>query len=254
MLRIAVDEGTGTATITVDDTEHMNRIPIPARWQLRRIVEDLDREPAVRTVVVRGAGGTAFTAGGDIGGFLKRTPEELSYLHDDIAAVQRCSKPIIAAVDGYCLGVGFEIALASDFILATRQSTFGLPEVTLGMIPGSGGSQRLLRILGPIRAKWIVLRGERLPAERALEWGLVSRVVNNDELDRAIAELVQELNRLSPVALRVAKRVMNAGQDAPLSAGLALDGFAYGVLRSTEDFVEGARAFTDKRSPDFKGR
>lgn len=251
---VEVNPDKQVATITFNYPEKMNRVSMLARSQLRALFEELDRDPTVRTIVLRGAGDKAFSAGGDIAGFLQHTPEELSHLHDNIAAPERCSKPVISAVDGYCFGVALELALAGDFIIATHRSTFALPEVRLGMIPGSGGSQRLLKILGPIRTKWMLMRAAWVPAQQAYEWGFVSRVVENGELDAAVDELIAELHRFSPLTLRVLKRVLNHGWDAPLHAGLSLEGFAYGLLRSTEDFVEGVNAFLQKRQPEFRGR
>jgi 2-oxoglutaroyl-CoA hydrolase len=252
-LRVDVDRDLKLATITFDLSEKMNRISMNARDQVRELLERFDADPGVTAIALTGAGDKAFSAGGDIPGFMDRTPEQLSDLHFNVAAPERCSKPVISAVDGYCFGVGLEFTLACDFILATRRSRFALPEITIGMIPGSGGSQRLLKFLGPYRTKWMVMRGEHIPAEQAYEWGFVSKLVEDGALDDAVAELVEELNRLSPVALRTLKRVLNLGMDAPLSAGLATEGFAYGMMRSTDDFKEGVDAFTAKRKPEFKG-
>jgi 2-oxoglutaroyl-CoA hydrolase len=250
--RLERDAERHVAAITLDVPEKLNRVSMPARAQLRSVFEDLDRDDDVRFVVVRGAGGS-FTAGGDIPGFLERSAWHLSRLADDVAAPERCTKPVIAALQGYVFGVGLELALACDFRLAADDVQLGFPEVTIGMIPGSGGTQRLARLIGLGRAKDIVMRGRRVEAEEALALGLVMRVVSSDGLDAAVDELVDELARHSPLALAMAKRVLNHAYSGPLPLGLELEGLAYGLLRQTHDFREGVEAFVEKRPPEFRG-
>ncbi len=247
----AADER-GVATITLDVPGKLNRVSMAARDQLAALFDELDRDAAVRFVVLTGADGQ-FTAGGDIAGFLERSPWEVSQLARNVAAPERCSKPVIARLAGYVFGVGFELALASDFRIAADDVQLALPEATIGMIPGSGGTQRLARMVGLGRAKDIVMRGRRVGAEEALALGLVTRVVPPVELDAAVAELVEELSRHSPLALKMAKRVLNTAYDGPLHLGLELEGLAYGLLRQTHDFREGVEAFGEKRRPDFTG-
>jgi 2-oxoglutaroyl-CoA hydrolase len=250
--RVERDGGHEVATITLDVPGKLNRVSMAARGQLAHVFEELDGDDGVRFVVLAGAGG-AFTAGGDIAGFLEATPWEVSRLARSVAAPERCSKPVIARLQGYVFGVGLELALASDFRVAADDVQLALPEVTIGMIPGSGGTQRLARLVGLGRAKDIVMRGRRLGAEESLALGLVTRVVAPEALDEAVAELVAELTRHSPLALRMAKRVLNAAYEGPLHLGLELEGMAYGLLRQTHDFREGVTAFGEKRSPDFTG-
>jgi 2-oxoglutaroyl-CoA hydrolase len=238
------------ATITLDLPEKLNRVSMPARDQLRQTFEELDADDAVRFVVLTGAGGN-FTAGGDIGGFLRATPWAVSKLAENVAAAERCSKPVIAALRGYVFGVGFELALACDFRLATEDVQLGLPEATIGMIPGSGGTQRLARMIGLGRAKDLIMRGRRVRADEALALGLVTEVVA--DLDAAVAALCDELRRLSPLALAMAKRVLNLAYDGPLPLGLEVEGLAYGLLRQSHDFREGVEAFGEKRPPSFSG-
>jgi 2-oxoglutaroyl-CoA hydrolase len=242
------------ATITLDVPEKLNRVSMPARDQLANLFEELGRDEGVRAVVLTGAGEKAFTAGGDIAGFLEREPEELSRLAWNVAAPERCPKPVIAKVRGYAFGVGLELALACDFRIASDDVELGLPEVKIGMIPGSGGTQRLARLIGLGRAKDMVMRGRRIEAGEALAIGLVTEVVAPAELDAAVARLVDELRALSPLALALAKRVLNHAYDGPLGLGLEVEGLAYGLLRSTHDFHEGVTAFGEKRPPKFQGR
>src|SRR5205823_11962722 len=146
---------------------------------------------------------------------------------------ERCPKPVIAKLRGYCLGVGLELALACDFRVATEDVQLGLPEVGLGMIPGSGGTQRLARLVGLGRAKDVVMRRRRIGAAEALAWGLVSEVVPPDELDAAVDRVIADLAELPPLALRMANRLLNQVYDAPPALGLEPAGLAYGLLRST---------------------
>ncbi len=253
-LTVTRDDERGVATITLDVPEKMNRVSMPARDQIAALFEEFSGDDSVRFVVLQGAGEQAFTAGGDVAGFLRAEPEALSRLAWNVAAPERCPKPVIAKLHGYTFGVGLELALACDFRIAADDVQLALPEVTLGMIPGSGGTQRLARLVGLGRAKDIVMRGRRVGAEEALALGLVTEVVPTGELDAAVGRLVDELSRLSPLALRMAKRVLNHAYDGPLPLGLELEGLAYGLLRTTHDFREGVEAFTEKRPPKFEGR
>jgi len=248
-----VEIADGIATVTLDVPGKFNRITMGARDELARVFDELGADDAVRAIVLGGAGET-FTAGGDIAMFLERTPQELSRLAWNVAAPERCPKPVVAAVHGYVFGVGLELALACDFRLAADSAQLAFPEVRLGMIPGSGGTQRLARLIGLGRAKDVIMRGRRIGADEALALGLVTEVVAPDALGTAVRRLLDELAELPPLALAVAKRVLNNVYDAPLQAGLEIEGFAYGMLRSTDDFREGVEAFGEKRKPKFEGR
>jgi 2-oxoglutaroyl-CoA hydrolase len=251
---LRVERDGDVATITLDLPEKLNRLSMRARDQLANLFEQLGRDEEVRAIVLTGAGEKAFTAGGDIAGFLEREPEELSRLAWNVAAPERCPKPVIAKLRGYAFGVGLELALACDFRLASDDVELGLPEVKIGMIPGSGGTQRLARMIGLGRAKDMVMRGRRIDAGEALAIGLLTEVVAPAELDAAVARLVDELRALSPLALALVKRVLNHAYDGPLGLGLEVEGLAYGLLRSTDDFREGVTAFGEKRPPKFQGR
>jgi 2-oxoglutaroyl-CoA hydrolase len=223
-----------------------------ARDQLASAFAELDADDGVRFAVLRGAGGS-LTAGGDIAGFLEKSPWVVSQLARNVAAPERCSKPVVAKLEGYVFGVGLELALACDFRIAADDLQLAFPEITIGMIPGSGGTQRLARLVGLGRAKDIVMRGRRVTAEEALGLGLVTEIVPGDELIAAVARLIDDLAKFSPLALAMAKRVLNQAYEGPLSQGLELEGLAYGLLQQTHDFREGVEAFTEKRTPEFRG-
>jgi 2-oxoglutaroyl-CoA hydrolase len=184
---------------------------------------------------------------------MTRTPEELSHLAQNVGAAERCPKPVVAKLHGFTFGVGLELALACDLRVAADDTVLGLPEITLGMIPGSGGTQRLAHLVGLSRAKDAILRGRRIPAAEALQWGLVAEVVPLDQLDARTTGIAQELAAKAPLALKVAKRVLNLAYDTPLHVGLELEGLAYGLLRSTDDFAEGVASFAERRPPKYTG-
>jgi 2-oxoglutaroyl-CoA hydrolase len=245
-----VERDGDVARITLDVPGKFNRVSMVAREQLREVFEEQDADEAIRFVVLAGAGG-AFTAGGDIAGFLEASPWTVSRLAHNVAAPERCRKPVIAALEGYVFGVGLELALACDFRVATPDVQLGLPEATIGMIPGSGGTQRLARMIGLGRAKDVIMRGRRIGADEAVSFGLVTEVAEN--VEEAAAALCDELRRLSPLSLAMAKRVLNLAYDGPLHLGLEVEGLAYGLLRQTHDFHEGVDAFVSKRKPEFTG-
>jgi 2-oxoglutaroyl-CoA hydrolase len=254
VLRVERDAGRGVATITFDDPEKHNRLPMAARGRIAELFEELAVDDEVRVIVLTGAGEKAFSAGGDVMGFLRTDPSTLSRLAWNVAAPERCPKPVVAKLRGYVLGVGLELALASDFRIAADNVQLGLPEIRLGMIPGSGGTQRLARMIGVGRAKNLIMRGRRIGGEEALAIGLLSELHPGTELDAAVDGLVSELTALSPLALAMAKRVLDHAYDGPLGLGLEVEGLAYGLLRSSHDFHEGVHAFVEKRAPKFEGR
>jgi len=234
------------------DRPPLNVISMPQRDQLRQVFEALDINDAVRVIVLR-AQGTHFSSGGDIKGFLAASPEHVSKLAWNVAAPQRCSKPVIAANRGYCFGVGFELSLACDFRIVTNTTQYALPEQKLGQIPGSGGSARLQKMIGITRTKDVVMRSRRISGEQAYDWGIATQCVEDARLEEATDAIALELLAFSPLAQRTAKKLLNETDDASLSIAIELEGHCYSRLRSSDDFREGVEAFHGKRQPVFRG-
>ena len=248
---VEIDAGQQRGDIILDRGD-MNTIAMGQRDEMRAVFEALDRDERVRVIVLR-ALGPNFSSGGYIRGFLEASPEHVSKLADNMAAPARCEKPVIAANRGYCFGVGFEVSLACDFRIASETVRYSLPEQRLGQIPGSGGSARLQKMIGITRTKDIVMRSKRITGQQAYDWGVITEVVPDDELETATDALVAELCEFAPLAQRTAKRLLNETEDMFLSVAIQAEGHCYSRLRQSDDFREGVEAFHDKRKPEFKG-
>lgn len=235
------------------DRPPLNVVSYRGRFQIAAIMEAFGKDADVRVVVIRGANGT-YTSGGDVKAFPQIERDGMSELAWNIASPERCPKPVVCAMEKYAMGVGFELAMACDIRLATKDTLLALPEVTLGQIPGSGGSQRVARIAGLTRAVDMMMLGRRIPAPEAHAWGLLTRVVDDSAaLDRAIDEVVEKLTSMSPLALKTIKRVLNTSYDTSLTVGFEVEGHAYEKLRESKDYKEGIVAFSEKRKANFTG-
>lgn len=242
----------GLLRIELDRPERLNALSEELSGEVLDVLESVD-EGEVRTVLFEGAGDRAFSAGADVNGFAGIEPHEAE-VTPLYRTVNDYPRPTLAKIDGYCLGGGFELALACDLRIATEGSEFGFPEIDLGLLPGGGGTQRAIRMLPEARAKELVFRGNRIDAETAARWGLINRAVPDSEFDSTVDEFLSDLLEGPPVALRKAKRVMNEGRDGDISAGLEMESQAFGLLLSTDDATEGTTAFLEDREPTFEGK
>jgi enoyl-CoA hydratase len=255
---IRLDRRDAIATVTLDRARSLNALGTATLRELARAVRTIRRDPAVRVVVITGAGEKAFSAGADIAEMARMTAAEghaYSRLgHDVHARLEALPMPVVAAVNGIALGGGLELALACDLIVAAERARLGQPEINLGLIPGFGGTQRLVRRIGQARARELIYLGHALPAGEALRVGLVDRVVADDRFGDEITVLAMELAAKAPVALAQAKRATAVAADADLETGCRYEVEAFGVTFATEDRVEGLTAFSQRRPPAWKGR
>ncbi|MEI8145868.1 MAG: enoyl-CoA hydratase-related protein [Alphaproteobacteria bacterium] len=243
------------ALVRIDRPEARNALDVPTRMGLAEAFLKLGADPNVRVIVLTGTG-KAFAAGADLKDMAPRTPPEMmarrTHLHWQ--AIAQCPKPVIAAVNGFALGGGCELAMHADMIIAGASAKFGQPEVKVGIMPGAGGTQRIIRAVGKFKAMKILLTGGILDAAEAERIGLITEVVPDADLMTRVKALADELAALPPVALAEIKDVVVHGEDLPLSAALALERKAFQLLFATEDQKEGMNAFLDKRTPSFTGR
>jgi enoyl-CoA hydratase/carnithine racemase len=223
--------------------------------ELATAVEAFDADPEIRCIVIAGSD-QAFASGADIAALRDRSFEE-SLRHPAAAFWRRlaaCKTPLVAAVSGFALGGGCELALLCDLIVASETAKLGQPEITLGIIPGGGGTQRLARVIGKQRAMELVLTGRRIDAGEAERFGLVNEVAGEREWLQRALELAQRIASRPPIATRLAKQAVLAADEAGLSAGLEHERRLYELAMATEDRIEGMDAFLEKRKPEFKGR
>jgi enoyl-CoA hydratase/carnithine racemase len=243
------------ALCRLDRPEARNALSPELMEELATALEGFDADPQVRCVVIAGSD-EVFAGGADIKALSERSFDEALYhpaasFWRRVAAVKT---PLIAAVSGWALGGGFELALACDLIVASDTAEFGQPEITLGIIPGGGGTQRLARVLGKQQTMELVLTGRRIEATEAEEAGLVNVVTSKKKWLEEALELAQRIAKRPPIATRLAKQAVIGADETSLSAGLEMERRLYELAMATEDRVEGMRAFIEKRKPDFKGR
>lgn len=255
---VTLEKDQQTGWIVLTRAEQINAINDDIRFGVPQALRQLDSDPAIRVIVIRGDGPRGFCAGADIKE--QRPPETAIEIRQRmennrwIESVDTISKPVIAAIHGYCMGGGMELALACDIRFAAPDSVMSLPETALGLIPGGGGTQRLPRVVGYAKAMDMMLTGERIKATEALALGLVTRVAESTESHLAeVAALAQLIGKRPPVATRYVKRAVRASADLELKKGLELEMDLFALLKLSEDAKEAAMAFKEKREPTFKG-
>jgi enoyl-CoA hydratase len=246
----------GVALVTLNRPRVLNALSFALLTDLGRIIEGLDADPAVRAIVISGAGTRAFAVGADVGELAEQTPDSLVAAEglrgwDRVAAI---GTPTIAAVRGYALGGGCELAMACDMLVAGSDAVFGQPEIRIGIIPGGGGTQRLTRAIGAARAMELILTGRHVRADEAARLGLVTRVVPAEETLSAALDLAAEIAALPAGAARAAKAAVRAAAELPLARGVLHERKLFRQLFGTPDQVEGMRAFLGKRPARWEGR
>ena len=252
---VRLERHDAVGVLIIDRPEKRNALSPEVMQQLGSALDELERDPEIRCIVIAGSD-EVFAAGADIGAMVQRSFQEVLEA-PALAFWQRisaCRTPLVAAVSGYALGGGCELALACDMIVASESAEFGQPEITLGIIPGGGGTQRIARVAGKQRAMEIVLTGRRINAAEAHSLGLVNVVAPRKQWLEQALELAEVVARRPPLAVRMAKQSVLAADEMPLNGGLAYERRLYELSMATEDRVEGMQAFLEKRRPQFKGR
>ena len=245
----------GVVLLRINRPEARNALSMQVRRKLSEEFLRINDDEAVRAVILTGDD-KAFAAGADLKEFaeLSAVEQMRRQTHRLFASIAACPKPVIAAVNGFALGGGCELAMHADIIVAGDNARFGQPEVRVGLMPGAGGTQRLTRAVGKFRAMKLVLLGEPITGAEATQMGLASEAVPDEQVLPRALEMAEKIAALPPLAIEQIKEVLIAGMDASLEAGLMLERKAFQLLFATEDQKEGARAFAEKRKPAFKGR
>lgn len=245
----------GIATLTFNRPKALNALNAALLREFSQCLEAIDQDENVRVLILTGSGDKAFVAGADISELATLGPLDAKFFcqlgHDAIGKLQALSIPVIAAVNGFALGGGSEMALACDFIYASESAMFGLPEITLGIIPGFGGTQRLPRLVGKNMAKEMIFTGKMLSAGEALALGMVNKVCKPEELMDAVRKTAKGIAAKGRVSLRAAKAVVNAGMDVDLATACRMEIDAFALCMASPDAKEGTTAFLEKRKPSF---
>ena len=243
----------GVAVVRLNRPEVRNALNLAVRELLAKHFFDLGNDEGTRCIILTG-GDKVFAGGADIRDMVERTPIEMMSRRDLWKPIGSCPKPVVAAVNGYALGGGCELAMLADIIVAGEGASFGQPEIRVGIMPGAGGTQRLTRAVGKYRAMRMLLTGDLVPARDALAMGLVSEVVPDSEVFDTALKIARTIASMPPLAAMQIKEVVLAGQDTSLEAAGMLERKAFQILFATNDQKEGMRAFLEKRKPEFKGR
>jgi enoyl-CoA hydratase len=255
---VIYEKSNGVATITLNRPDALNAFSKEVVEEILHAIEDVRADETIRVVVLTGAGEKAFSAGADIkamAGMTALKARELSLMGEKLCtSLENLEKPVVAAINGYALGGGLEVAMSCDLRIASENAKMGQTEINIGLIPGWGGTQRLTRLVGMTKAKEMVYTGKILDAKTAEQIGLLNMVVPADKFKETVRQFAQDLASKAPVAVRVAKVLINRGSDVGLESALALEREGFGVVGSSEDLKEGVSAFAEKRKPVFKGK
>jgi enoyl-CoA hydratase len=255
---LLIDRQPPVAIVTINRPRVLNALSFATLNELDRALQTLGAGSDIRAIVLTGSGGKSFVSGADISELqglesAEQACEQARHAHEIIGRIQRMAQPVIAAVNGYALGGGCELAMACDIIIAAENAQFGQPEVNLGIIPGYGGTQRLPRLVGRAKALELILTGERIRADEALRIGLVNKVVPQEELLDAAIAMGKTIAEKGPIAVALAKRAVYEGLEVGLTTGNKIETAYFGLAAGTEDRKEGTSAFLEKRKPEWRG-
>ncbi len=255
---VTKDAATHVATIMLNRPDRLNTFTMQMFDEIEGALRDLGKDEEVRCVVFTGSGERAFSAGADLTAFGEATKAHhfwklIRRVEEVFHGVANFPKPTIAALNGAAVGGGLELALACDFRIAARRAKIGQTEVARGLVPGGGGSQRLVRIVGLAKAKELAMIGDRIMADEAAAIGLITKAVDNEAFEAEVKAFAEKLAKGPPVAMRLIKIMLNRGGDMPIDAGLETEAMTFGLVMSTDDVYEGVQAFMEKRPPDYKG-
>ena len=255
MKHLLIEQADGIALLTINRPEAMNSLNHELLSELSAVLLDIEQDAEVKVVILTGAGEKAFVAGADIAAMAEMTPTAASEFsrkgHQVMLFIEQMTKPVIAAVNGFALGGGLELALACDFIYASERAKLGLPEVTLGIMPGFGGTQNLARAIGPKRASELVFSGKIVSAQKLLDWGLINEVLPADELLPKVKETAAMIAKVGLLGVAAAKDALVNGLNMSKVDGFKYESALFGNLFATKDQQEGMSSFLEKRKPSF---
>ncbi|SFE71011.1 enoyl-CoA hydratase-related protein [Alteribacillus iranensis] len=258
MDKILLEREGHLASITINRPERLNCFDYETLCELEETVEQIQTDRDIRMVLITGAGEKAFSAGADLKERRTLTEKEVrrnvNKIRTVFTMIEELPQPTIAAINGYALGGGFELALACDFRYAAEHAILGLPEVSMAIIPGGGGTQRLTKLIGPSKAKELILTARRIPAAESENLGIVNQVTRSDAVIEKSKELAEEIMQNGPLAVIQAKYAIHHGSNVDSSTGMAIESKAYEVIIPTEDRLEALEAFKEKRQPKFQGK